>query len=176
MTDPRDYFHDMRRAIRAGFPAGDFTTANFAGNLVDSLKDNDPDLLHGWLESRAVELLTSEIRTIRNQDRARSFRDAPIQAFKETIGDPEKLSAAAATSIFDRFLIIDTKGTNRRIKDTTREDHAFAATCYESSAVKMALKCQFHKAISERIPRDGVLSDIMSPEDYIRLHDSIVNF
>ena len=179
-TVTRDYVADMRAALDSFVPAGDYIAAETGAAFVAHLRDRDPGLLAGWLDTRAELLLTQEIsylrRTRRQLAHGKATRDVFHQAATaidtaNATGNPA--DAAAALNIFEQHLVVNGERLSRPIGKTTKADHEYVADQYEQSEKRSAIAKAFHRAVAKRIPNGGTLDQVMSPEDYLRLRASI---
>jgi len=57
----RNYNEEMREAIKEAVPEWAYVPSIVAQNLVDKLERENPQLLFGWLQGLAVQLLAKTI-------------------------------------------------------------------------------------------------------------------
>lgn len=171
MTTPRDYAAEMNAALAQVAPAGDYVLGVLAGEFVDKLRVNDPELLAGWLDLHAApvvaDLLGRHLRAARqrqrNQASAGAFSNA---AAAHAAGDAEALSP------FEVRFVVDADETWRRVGDMTGPDHLFVAARYRQQEATAAMLAAFHAAVAKRVGKRTTAA-VLSAEQYGRLYRSI---
>ncbi|WP_042408133.1 hypothetical protein [Streptacidiphilus carbonis] len=171
MTD-RDYLADMAEAIEAAVPDGDYVAPIVAAELVEQLREKDPELLAGWLDLRAAVFLADVIARRSNGRRQAARAHAPRKAFGEAArsfggsGDPVTLAA------FTTEYVVNGENLRRRVADMTGADHQFVAGAYAEQKATAALLEKFHLAVAKKV---GVrrTAEVMGEEQYARLYQSI---
>jgi hypothetical protein len=183
----RDYVTEMNAAMDVFAPDGDHVAADLMAMFADHLDATDPDLLHGFLYAYRVPILTEHFGTRRRTRRRFAARQGPRNAFHEaaqqyerhldeqrtgvpagsTGGDPAPLS------VFAQYLVVNGRNLARPIGRMTQEDCFYVADQYGKRAKSSLLEEAFHRAVGERIPDGGVVTDVFTEETYRSLRDSI---
>jgi len=169
----RDYMTEMNDLLDTRVPESDYIAGVVAAEIVNELRDSDPDLLYGWLSEMAVIVMTDTISTRSNSDRARRRHFASASAFAAaaasfaTSGDPTSFSP------FREQFVVNTSNLRRIVADMTSDDHTFVASRYTQTANKAQMEAAFHSAVAKRIGPGQTTSDVMDEETYQKLHDSI---
>jgi hypothetical protein len=169
----RDYRADMNALLDIKVPDSEFVPAIVAAELTDWLRDNDPDLLRGWLDSMAVVLLTDVIGMRARSSRARAQRAAAPGAFAKAAAKFESSGDAEHLSVFRTTCVVSEDNLRRAIGDMTNADHLFVADRYELSARSAQMDAAFHRAVAKRLTGGKRTSDVMDEETYLRLRESI---
>lgn len=151
----REYAAEMRAVIEAETSHGPFVSRVVAREIVEKLTVNDPDLLSGWLNSQAEQLIWGAINTYDRSKRAsaRTSRSAFAKAaedFEE--GDDEALGHWLST----RYVVED--GSRRVLATLTKNDLLFVAQTYDDRAQANAFEAQFMRALAKKV-RNGTVAD-----------------
>lgn len=168
----RDYIADFQKVIDAHMPTGDYVLPLLAADIVAELREQDQDLLGGWLWLNAEQLVTGYLGDRLRAQRNRRRADGPRSAFAEAaaaFGDGDD----SALDIFKKALVIDDHKTRRPIGKMTAADHRYVAKEYHTTAKSAQVLAGFHEAIARRIPNGKTTADIMDEAEYLRLRDSI---
>lgn len=173
MTD-RDYLSEMGEAIEKAVPDGDYVAPIVAADLVERLREEDPELLSGWLDLRAAVFLADVIARRSNSKRQAARVGAPRSAFGEAAlsfgageGDPSALVA------FTTEYVVNSENVRRKVADMTGADHRFVASGYADQKATAALLEKFHLAVARKVGDGRRTSDVISEEQYARLYRSI---
>lgn len=150
----RDYITEMRAVIDAE-ATGTYVPGVVAAHIVEKLRETDPELLAGWLDGQAEQILRHTINLRDASQRTAARHAKPRSVFAEAAadaeaGDPEKLQGWLGT----RFTVED--GTRKPLADMGRDDLLFASDAYEARARENKLTAAFLKAISRKVGKDRV--------------------
>lgn len=170
----RSYLDDMQALLSEKLPTTDYIAGVEAAKIVEWLRDNDPDLLHGWLNEIAVVVMSRTIATRSNRDRGDRRKNASVFAFSAAA---TRFAASGDPSEFSPFLeqfVVNSDNLRRIVADMTREDHTFVANRYNQRSEQQKAEAAFHKVIADRIGSGQTTSDVMDEDTYQRLHDSII--
>lgn len=174
MNSDRDYNAEILELVQEATTAGDFVARLVADDIVDKLRANDPDLLAGWLNQRAGEILGSWIAVHYNGLRNRSRAMAPRRAFAEAA---ERFTGSGGTDTsaldpFSAMYVVDHTHLRRRVADMTGADHTFVADRYADDKNTAAMLEAFHRAVAKRVG-DKRTEDVYSAEQYMAMYRSI---
>ena len=98
LATARNYVGDMRKAMDALTDGmGSYNAGLVAVQLVDKLKQDDPDLLNGWLQEQAVSIVKDAIRARDASIRAQTRQQAAPSAFDK---DAKKFARSPAETLF----------------------------------------------------------------------------
>lgn len=167
----RNYASDMRAVIDEATSHGPYVSAVIAEQVVEKLRANDPDLLHGWLDLQAVQFVRLAInaRDCSQRSHARMtagrsvFRDAAAAA---EAGDPEPLGA------FLKTVYVVEDGSRVRLSEMTKPDLLFVAEAYAQRAAESLLQEAFLRAVAKKVGGRKV-SDVFSEDKLNHLWRSI---
>jgi hypothetical protein len=166
----RDYAVEMRDAITAAVPDGDYIAAVIATELVEKLAVNDPDLLAGWLNLHAISIVTTLLAS----------RDRSVRGMLQRRKGARQFANAASTddvtglSLFrDVRYVVDDADTRRPLGEMTGPDCRFAAAAYDREAKPLQMESAFLKALGRKAGKRQV-QDVMSEEKCQALRESIM--
>lgn len=154
----RDYEAEMGAFLDQSIPKADYVAPILAEKLVRQLRSKNPTLLSGYLNLRAVSIVTELIglrdRHERRQNRNRMTRNA------------------IESGSFSVVLTVDANNTRRRVADMTGADFRFVANGYSRDSKVAAMYAAFYRAVAKRI--DGRrCADVMTEQQYDTLYRSI---
>jgi hypothetical protein len=152
----RDYAADMRAVIDAETAAGPYVSAVVAEHIVDKLRATDPDLLNGWLDSQAAQLLRHAINlrdcSVRSHNRATQgrsvFRDAAEAA---AAGDIEPLRSHFLAEV---YVVED--GSRIRLADMRKPELLYAADTFQARARRNQMQEAFLRALAAKVGKGRV--------------------
>jgi hypothetical protein len=172
--DPeRDIQQQMMELIRSAIPDGSgWMPAVVAEDLVAELRQNDPELLHLWLEDSAARFIQHHLVRILAALRAKSKSEVGARAFGAAAARFANGDADALTMFELSYCVED--GTQVTIADMTGRDHLFIAGRFAMEAKQYALLEHFHKAVAKKVG-ERKTSDVFTAEKYEQLYRSIVN-
>lgn len=168
----RDYRVDLQAFIEARMPDSDYVQAVVAQKITAELREKDPDLLAGWLDLNAEQVLNQYIGTQERSQRARVRAGADASVFGEA-ADRHAAGDQTAMHPFQLRLVVTDDLLRRRVGDMTKADHLFVAEKYEETSNSALMESAFHRAISKKIPNGKTTSDVLSEEQYLRIRKSI---
>lgn len=173
MTDvERDYAAEMREVIDQHTALSEpYVSRTVAREIVEKLSINDPDLLQGWLDAHAEQLIWAAI----NQ------RDRSHRAYARVANSRSVFAAAAAQAeggdtaalghwLSCRYVIAD--GTRSALANLTRADLLFVAERYDERSKANAFEAVFMRALAKKV-RNGRVSDHFTDEQIATLRDSL---
>ena len=170
VTD-RDFITEMTQAVEAAIPAGDYVASVVAAELVERLREQDPELLSGYLHLKAAVILADVVARRSNSKRQANRIGAPRRAFAEAArsfsgGD------AAALSPFAAEYVVDEANTRRTVANMTADDCRFVASKYEDAARISKLEAAFHRAVGKKIGA-RLVGEVFTEAQYLEMYRSI---
>ncbi len=168
----RDFSAEFDAYIAASLPETDYVAAVVAGEVVDKLRVNDPELLAGWLDMRAAVVVTDFIGSQQRSQRASASRGRGAAEFADA-ADRFKDGDSSALAPFSTLLVVTEENLRRRIGDMSKADHLFVAEQHVKRSEAALFEAAFHRAIAKRIPAGKTTRDVLSEEDYLKMRDSI---
>lgn len=174
VTEQRDYFSTMKEVIEAHINQGPFISNVAAAEIVEKLRANDPDLLFGWLNAHAVQIVRVAIleidRSKRSSARVQTARSVfAAAAEKAEQGDSSGLDQFRTGWLDTRFVV---DGERRLLADLTGDDVLKVAADYHQRAESNLLEEAFMKAIAKKVGKRRV-GDVLSNEKLNQLRQSI---
>lgn len=166
----RDFVTEMRAVIDAE-ATGTYVPTVVAAHIAEKLRETDPELLAGWLDAQAEQILRHAInlRDCSQRTAARHARPRSVfakDAAAAEAGEPERLVGWLST----RFTVED--GSRKPLAEMQREDLLFAGDAYEARARENKLTAAFLKAISRKV-KTGVVADHFTDEALTAMWDSL---
>lgn len=171
VTD-RDYIAEMSRAVEDAIPEGDYVASVVAAELVEHLREQDPELLSGYLHLKAAVILADVVARRSNSKRQAARSGAPRRAFAEaassfaTDGDVKVLSPFAVE------YVVDESNTRRAVANMTADDCRFVAAKYEDAARISKLEAAFHRAVGKKIG-SKVIGEVFTEGQYLEMYRSV---
>lgn len=158
--------------------AGDLNPALAAKRIIDQADEAE---LVNWLRARATFLLAEEVRIrLKRRDpkvhtpSLRGDRDKRRSAFTKAVALGEPAVIEWRQGVFEQRCVVDAQGTERRIADMTREDHAFVARHHQVSAERGAMLAAFHRQIGRALPPGATTSSVMSEAQLTKLANGVL--
>lgn len=158
------YQSQLNDRLDAFVPAGDYV----ARTLAEKFIAENADLVDGWLQERAVTLLTIHLATRRRIAASAAVR----QQFAKASEDAES-GDYTTISIFSQHLVVNEQNLSRSIGQMNRQDCLFVSTRHDARAKSHAFEAAFYKAIADQLDDTQTISDIMSEMDYLKMRDSL---
>jgi len=169
----RNYLTDMSAAIEAATPDGaDYIAPLVAADLVERLRAEDPDLLHGWLDLKASVFLADVIARRSNSKRQTARAAAPRKAFAEAAERFQETHDPIVLSPFAFEYVIDDANTRRTVARMTALDCRFVAERYEDTARSARMEASFHRAVAKKVGSRTV-GEVFSEDQYLLMYRSL---
>lgn len=168
----RDYNAEMREIIDAE-ATGSYVPATVAARIVDRLRASDPELLAGWLDQQAVNIVRGAINTRDASQRTSARYSAPRSVFAQEARAAEQVNKGFAEDgwasdsprerraaqmgrwLSSRFTVAD--GSRKQLADMTGYELDFASGKYTERARESLLTAAFLKAISRKVGSQTVI-------------------
>lgn len=168
----RDFLTDMNDAIDAAIPDGDYVAPVVAAELIERLREEDLDLLTGWLNLKASVFLADVIARRSNSKRQTARIGAPRRAFREAAEVFVETREPVVFSPFTFEYVVDADNTRRAVGRMTKADCLFVAEGYEATARQAKLEASFHRAVAKKVGV-GVVGDVFTEEEYMAMYRSV---
>lgn len=142
----RNYIGDMRDLIDQATSNGPYVAAVVAERIVEQLRDDDPELLDGFLDLQAVQIVRDMI----------IHRDASKRAYARVMGSRSVFAGhleqyeqgdAHALDGWLRTPFTCEGGLRKKLADLTAADLEYVASTYEARAQENALMAAFLRAL-----------------------------
>lgn len=151
----RDFVGEMRAVIEAATSNAPYVSRVVAAEIVGKLRADDPDLLTGWLDLQAEQMVHAAInerdRSARASARANvgrtRFRDAADQADLGDLGPLRRL--------LDMPFVVQS-GQRLPLGRMTGYDCGYVAESYESTARRARMHAALLRALEDRIGGERV--------------------
>lgn len=173
VTD-RDYIAEMRQAVEAAIPAGDYVASVVAAELVDRLRTEDPELLSGWLHLKAPVIVADVVARLSNSTRQAARVGAPRRAFAEAARTFAADGDVKALSPFAAEYVVDEANTRRTVANMTAADCRFVAGKYEDAARISKLEAAFHRAVAKKIGTQ-LVGEVFTEDQYLDMYRSVTH-
>jgi hypothetical protein len=182
MTTPRTrlvpsaYVNEMEALLQQELeeaPDG-WVAATLATRLAARLREEDPDLLRGWLDMQAENLIRDNLVRRSNAQRTRARKRSTAIAFRESAtlatrtGDYSEL-----IGMFSAVHTVSNNNVRRAARDMTGNDHRYVAARYRSTANEYLMLAAFHNAVARKVG-DMRTSEVFTEEEYEMMYRSIV--
>lgn len=168
----RDYAAEMRQVIDEQTAASEpYVSRTVAREIVEKLTVNDPDLLHGWLEAQAEQLIWAAINQRDRSHRAYARVANSRSVFASAAADAEGGDTTALGHWLScRYVIAD--GSRSALADLTKADLLFVADSYDARARHNAFEAVFMRALAKKV-RNGCVADHFTDEQIAKLRESL---
>lgn len=173
---PSQYINEMNVLILNSLDDADdgWVASTLATKLAADLRQNDPDLLRGWLDLQAENLIRDALVRNSNAQRTRARKRSNAVAFTERARVAERTgNYAELTGMFSAVHTISNGNIRRAARDMTGQDHRYVATRYRNTANEYLMLSAFHNAVARRVGESRT-SDVFSEEEYEQMYRSIV--
>lgn len=166
----RDFVTEMRAVIDAE-ATGTYVPTVVASHIAEKLRETDPELLAGWLDAQAEQILRHAINLRDCSQRTAARHSRPRSVFAEDAaaaeaGETERLAGWLST----RFTVED--GSRKPLAEMGKDDLLFVADAYEARAKENKLTAAFAKAIARKV-KTGVVSDHFTDTQLSTMWDSL---
>lgn len=175
----RDYAADMRAVIDAETGGGPYVSRVIAAHIVEKLRATDSDLLSGWLDAHAEQLIWQAIndrdRSTRSHARATARRSVFAAAAKaHESGEAHESGDDVPLTHFLNVPYVVANGSRKRLADLDAADLTFVADAYDERARDNAMNAAFLRALSKKVG-GGRVADQFSEDRLAELWRSITS-
>lgn len=169
----RNYVLEMRRIIDDETATGEpYSSTTVARHIANKLRTEDPDLLTGWLDMQAHNVLRDTINRRDASIRTHARRTASRVAF----GDATKRFNDGDSEALGGFLAIvhtTADGMRRRLSDMTAKELLYVASTYNKRAEENAMQAAFLEALAKRLEDGQTVADVYDDERLSKMWISI---
>lgn len=163
MNEPifrRNFVLEMRRLVDAETAEGPYNSSNVAEHIVRKLRvtDEGKQLLAGWLDMQAKDVLRSSIDRRDASIRAHARRTAGRVAF----GDAAKRFAEGDSDAMGGFLVtvhVTADGLRKNLSEMSAKDLMFVANNYNRRAADNAMQAAFLEALAKSLTSEQRVAD-----------------
>jgi hypothetical protein len=169
----RDYAKEIRALIDQATEGGTYTPGTVAEQLVNFLRENDPELLIGWLNAQAVYYVRQAILRRDASARAHNRVQACRSVFKDAAEEFEK--SGDSTELRSHFLTeayVVSDGSRMLLKDMTSMELSYVADKYSQLARTSLLREAFLRALAKRCG-DRPVGEVLDEETVATMWCSI---
>lgn len=171
VLNDRDYATDMRQVIDDATSEGPYVPAAVAGEIVEKLRANDPDLLDGWLYQQAEHFVWQAINDRDRSRRSMRMRRAGAKAFSDAVEAHEAGDSGPIRRYLDApYTVAD--GSRRPLATLTKDDLLFVADSYQRRADDNAMRAAFMTALSKKVKK-GVVGDYFTEQQIADMFSSL---
>jgi hypothetical protein len=168
----RDYAAEMRAVIDAE-ATGAYAPPAIARRIVEKLRATDPELLAGWLDAQAENIVREAVNHRDRSHRTKARYSAPRSTFAMEARAVEQTNAGFAADgwaadsprerraaqmgrwLSSRFTVAD--GSRKQLADMTGGELLFAGDAYSARARESLLTAAFLKAIARKVGERTVI-------------------
>lgn len=176
-TSARNYAQEMNQQVQLAVATSKtYTATALAHDIARKLRRTDPDLLRGWLELQAEDILREHISRQSRSQRAHNRRVSDRKAFGNAVGkyaeggDPKVL-----TTWLDCTYTVDESNTKMTLGDMTAEQLDFAAKHHQKLADTNAFEARFLSALASKVG-ESTVSDLFTEEQLIEIRKGLQKF
>jgi hypothetical protein len=171
----RDYFQEMNNYLELMIPDGDYVAQIVGQDIVNTLLEEDPDLLMGWLKLRASSVLTGVISRRSNSNRQKLRIRSQRSAFAEAANRFTAERDPVVLSPFAFEYVVNLDNVRRKVGRMTSSDCQFVAARYEDTARNARMRSAFHRAVAQKLGDGQTVEDVFTEDEYLRMFQSLTN-
>lgn len=166
----RNFVHDMRVKIDRE-ASGTYTPAIVANRIVRQCRDDDPELLEGWLHMQAEAMIRQAINERDRSQRAAARNSTSRSVFADAAHAAENGDNSRLRGWIDVHFSLST-GVRMPLREMTKEDLNDVSLQYKVRADSHAMMAAFLRAIANRIGA-GAVQDYFSDEELGQMYQSL---
>jgi hypothetical protein len=157
-TATRNYAAEMNGLIQLAVATKKtYTAVGLAHDIIRRIRRTDPDLLRGWLELQAEEILREHISRQSRSQRAHNRRVSDRQAFGKAVDKyAESGDTTTLTSWLDCSYTVDESNTKMTLADMTSTELDFASSYHQKLADTNAFEAAFLAALARKVGESTV--------------------
>lgn len=172
ITLGRDYTAEMRAHVEAMTNSEESWVAGIvAAKLVALLREQDPELLQGWLERNAEQFVRAFIVARDGTHRAHNRVIARKQTIRSAVVSAEQGDDGPLSSFLNNVYEV-AGGERRRLRSMRRDDLQFAAGRYRERAAQNTFVGIFLEALAKQVG-DGTVEDHFTEQDLTNMWGSL---
>lgn len=166
---PRDFAREMDQLLASLIDDRDsIILRELAAEALNWCREHDPELLQGWLELQAEDMLWHSLTRKQSYERAsatRVNRHAVFQAALESAEKPggDKAEARAYLSMLDTRYACNSRREHKRYGLMTKEEVTYVANTYANLEQRSRLRRMFHQAVADELGEGQTVADVFSP-------------
>lgn len=149
----RDYIAEMNNIVQLAIATKKtYTSSSLATEIIRKLRRSDPELLRGWLELQAEEILREHISRQGRSQRAHNRRVSGRAEFGKAVGKyAETANSEVLTSWLDCSYTVDENNTKMTLADMTATELDYAAGFHQKLADTNAFEAKFLAALARKV-------------------------
>ncbi|MGD9991014.1 hypothetical protein [Pseudonocardia sp.] len=153
----------MRDLIDQHTGSGPYVPRVAATEIVEKLRENDPDLLSDWLDEQATHFVWQAINDRDRSRRSRAVHTNRSSAFREAAVSHTAGDVTALRAFLDApYTVAD--GSRRRLAELRRDDLLHVAGAYDKRAHENGMWSAFMKALAKKVSRGTVSDHFTEPQ------------
>jgi hypothetical protein len=169
----RNFVLEMRRIIDEETATGEpYSSTAVARHIANKLRAEDPDLLTGWLDLQAHNVLRDAINRRDSSIRTHAKRTASRTAF----GNAAKQYNEGDSEALGGFLAVvhaTADGLRRKLSEMTAKDLMYVASTYNKRADENAMQASFLEALAKRLHGNQTVADVYDEQRLSKMWLSI---
>lgn len=154
----RDYVADMRAVIDAE-ASGEYIAGTVAERIVEKLRATDPDLLTGWLDVQAVNLIRDAIGQRDRSQRTAARYAGPRSVFSDAADAAQNGDSSRLRGLLTTVYVVDETNLRKPLASMTAEDLKFASGAYADRAADMKMHATFLAAVARKVKAGKTVGD-----------------
>lgn len=170
MRPNRNYVHEMRARIDRE-AKGTYVPALVANRIVRTLREEDPELLEGWLNMHAEATIRQALNERDRSQRAAVRNASTRSVFAEAAQSADDGDPVPLRSWMDAHFSLS-NGSRTPLGEMTKEDLNDVSLQYKVRADSHAMMSAFMKGIANRIG-GGSVRDHFTDEELDRMWNSL---
>lgn len=164
----RDYVGEMRKIVDRETASGPYVPRVVAAKIVAQLREQDPELLDGWLHQQAEQFVYEMI----------AKRDRSLRAYIKRRANSAAFARDAARGdltgwLTTRFAVEG--GEHKQLRDMRRREVMYVAYGYENRANDNKMMAVFLKTIANQLNSTETVGDRYTEEQLGRMWHSLKN-
>jgi hypothetical protein len=175
--ETRNYLEEMHNVLQLAVSTKKtYTAAGLARDIIRKLQRSDPDLLRGWLELQAEEVLREHISRQSRSQRAYNRRVSGRKSFGEAVDKyAESGDSKALTSWLDCSYTVDEKNTKMTLGDMTAAELDFAAQYHQKLADTNAFEAAFLAALARKVG-ESTVGNLYTESQLVEMRQGLAKF
>lgn len=171
---PRDFLGDMNE-LAQGLIGGKepFIISEVAKDLVGKLRVDDKELLLGWLDTQAENIVGDYLSTLSRSVRARNRMVGARTAFGDVVRRHEEGDTQVLTTWLSTSFVVSDDHVHKHLGEMDRSDLTFVADTYDRQSRSAAFEAAWFKAIAKKVPANSTVGDVFTEEKLVAMRQSI---